>query len=153
MAQTKLIRQVLDPVGLHKMINSSGSGMIRDVLRRTVRVESAAKLRCPVDMGRLRSSITHQIVIEHRLGTQVPVGQVGTNVEYAMMVHNGTGIYGPRGAPIVPTHARVMVFTSRTATRGSSVQTRRPGARVYVRQVAGQRGRPFLKQGLLAMRG
>lgn len=51
-----------------------------------VKVESAAKARCPVDTGRLRSSITWRIETDG----QGIVGIVGTNVEYAIYVHEGT---------------------------------------------------------------
>lgn len=56
-------------------------------------VESDAKHRCPVDDGTLRGSITHAVEIE---GADI-VGYVGTNVEYAPYVHQGTGIYAVNG--------------------------------------------------------
>ena len=43
--------------------------------------ESAAKRRCPVDTGRLRNSITHALDANDKWVL------VGTNVEYAMYVH------------------------------------------------------------------
>ena len=48
-------------------------------------VEAEAKERCPVDDGQLRQSITS--VVDKNIGA------VGTNVEYAPYVHQGTGIY------------------------------------------------------------
>ncbi|GAG59615.1 unnamed protein product [marine sediment metagenome] len=45
-------------------------------------VERDAKILCPVDTGRLRSSITHEIE-----GT---TGRVGSNVEYARIVELGS---------------------------------------------------------------
>lgn len=63
----------------------------RDLLRRGARVESAAKKRIShsprrIDTGRLRASITTQPFTRGRL----PGIRVGTNVEYALYVHNGT---------------------------------------------------------------
>lgn len=53
-------------------------------------LEKAAKENCPVgDTGLLRASITHWID-----GLK---GTVGTNVEYAPYVHQGTGIYALEG--------------------------------------------------------
>lgn len=52
-------------------------------------IENEAKERCPVDDGTLRASITHQI--------EGYTGVVGTNVEYAPYVHEGTGIYAKNG--------------------------------------------------------
>jgi phage gpG-like protein len=51
-------------------------------------VESAAKMRTPVDTGRLRASITHE----------VGDGEVtiGTNMSYAGPVHNGARGREPR---------------------------------------------------------
>lgn len=45
--------------------------------------EGAAKRLCPVDTGRLRNSITHALVSRESV-------EVGTNVEYAIYVHEGT---------------------------------------------------------------
>lgn len=47
--------------------------------------ERFAKTACPVDTGRLRNSITWQ------LSTAEKSVYVGTNVEYAFSVHEGTG--------------------------------------------------------------
>lgn len=52
-------------------------------------VEAEAKKECPVDDGQLRQSITYEI--------DGLVGAVGTNVEYAPYVHQGTGIYAVNG--------------------------------------------------------
>ena len=50
-------------------------------------VEKDAKKLCPVDTGRLRSSITHEVleVTKSNFG-----GRVGTNVEYAPYIEFGT---------------------------------------------------------------
>lgn len=52
-------------------------------------VEVEAKENCPVDDGTLRASITHDI--------EGCTGYVGSNVEYAPYIHNGTGIYAVKG--------------------------------------------------------
>jgi hypothetical protein len=38
------------------------------------------------------------------------VVNVGSNLYYAPWVEEGTGIYGPKGQPIVPTHAKVLAW-------------------------------------------
>lgn len=53
-------------------------------------VEADAKLNCPVDDGQLRQSITSEIIDN-------TIGVVGTNVEYAPYVHQGTGIFAVNG--------------------------------------------------------
>lgn len=56
-------------------------------------VERQAKQDCPVDQGFLRASITHEV----ELSTRELVGRIGSNLEYAPYVHNGTGIYAVDG--------------------------------------------------------
>ena len=53
-------------------------------------VEAQAKINCPVDDGQLRQSIGSEI--------KGNIGVIGTNVEYAPYVHQGTGIYAVNGA-------------------------------------------------------
>lgn len=52
-------------------------------------VENKAKQICPVDDGTLRASITHTVTGS---GDEV-IGKVGSNLEYAPYVHQGTGIH------------------------------------------------------------
>lgn len=63
-----------------------GSDMARELERRANSVERAAKQRCPVDTGRLRSSITHATFTDG----QGLVARIGTDVEYAAHVELGT---------------------------------------------------------------
>ena len=58
----------------------------KDLVRRAVQVERAAKQLCPVDTGRLRSSITNEIGQD----SEGLVATIGTNVEYAPHVELGT---------------------------------------------------------------
>lgn len=56
-------------------------------------VENQAKQDCPVDEGILRASITSEVDVTE----SAIVGRVGSNLEYAPYVHNGTGIYAKDG--------------------------------------------------------
>ncbi len=56
-------------------------------------VEGNTKRNAPVDDGQLRQSITHDV--DRNSGSIE--GYVGTNVEYAPYVHQGTGIYAVNG--------------------------------------------------------
>jgi hypothetical protein len=56
-------------------------------------VESEAKKSCPIDDSILRASISHYVETE---GTKV-TGYVGSNIEYAPYVHQGTGLYAIEG--------------------------------------------------------
>lgn len=56
-------------------------------------IEGEARKECPVDQGFLRASITHTIQED---GDKL-VGTIGSNLEYAPYVHQGTGIYAVNG--------------------------------------------------------
>lgn len=73
--QQYLLRDPGGPSGVH-------------LRRALLRVENVAKLGCPVDNGRLRSSVTHT---DPRPVAEGLAGQVGTNVEYSLAVHEGSG--------------------------------------------------------------
>ncbi|MEG2286033.1 MAG: HK97 gp10 family phage protein [Eubacterium sp.] len=56
-------------------------------------VERSGKQNCPVDLGQLRADIHHEVVTT----TREINGVVGNSLDYAPMVHNGTGIYAKSG--------------------------------------------------------
>lgn len=117
-------------VDLRSLTGPQGD-VARDLARRAIRVESRAKRLCPVDTGRLRASITWEIV---RSSGGVYVARVGTNVKYARAVHDGT-----RPHVIEPRQATVLRFPAN-------------GGIVYARRVnhPGTRGIPFLRDALPA---
>ena len=137
--------QRLDLSATRQLLASPQGGVARDLLRRGLLVETQAKRNLGgiggprrIDTGRLRSSINTQLVV--RDGR--PVAVVGTNVFYARYVHDGTGIYGPRGRIIRPVRRRFLRF--RPQGRGRYV---------YARKVKGSPGNPFLRNALRAARG
>lgn len=71
---------------LDKLLKSDEGAVGRDLQRRAIKVEGAAKRLCPVDTGRLRASITHAL---DRDGEGL-LAVVGTDVEYAAFVELGT---------------------------------------------------------------
>lgn len=77
---------VFDPHALAELFESPNGPTGKFLAKAVISVERSAKRLCPVDTGRLRSSITHEL--GHQ-GT-VLVGRVGTNVEYAPYVELGT---------------------------------------------------------------
>ena len=56
-------------------------------------VEGEARQLCTVDQGHLRASITS----ETEITASEIIGRIGSNLEYAPYVHNGTGIYAVNG--------------------------------------------------------
>lgn len=103
------------------------SNEVREALIRTgVDVQNEAKRRCPVDTGRLRSSIVHRIDGSGRVSGIT----VGTNVSYAADVEYGTAPH-----VIVPKNKKALFW---------------PGAAHPVAKVnhPGTRPRPFMRPAL-----
>ena len=67
-----------------QVIEQLGVAIARALEAVGMEAESDAANLCPVDTGRLRNSITHAI------DGGEPAVYIGTNVEYASYVHNGT---------------------------------------------------------------
>lgn len=120
-----------------KMLRNPKGQVARGILKLGKKVERKAKRLVPVDHGVLRNSINTELVI--RKG---PVARIGTNVKYALFVHEGTGIHGPRGVPITPKHGKVLVFTSAKTHK-----------LVFARSVKGMKGTPYLRNALIAVVG
>ena len=75
---------------LGKLDNLQSNKVVKEALTKScLIVEAEAKDRCPYDDGQLKQSITS--VVDNNIGA------VGTNVEYAPYVHQGTGIYAVNG--------------------------------------------------------
>ena len=135
--------QRLNTAALQQLLRSTQGPAVQDLLRRGLAVESAAKRNLSgyggpkrIDTGRLRASITTQVLTRNG----EPAVIVGTNVNYARFVHDGTGIYGPHGRPIRPRHAKVLRWRGRT------------GRIMFARSVKGMRPNPFLRNALHAAR-
>ena len=86
-----MTRIIFNQAALSSLLNEPQSAVARDLNRRAQNVESQAKLNASgrpgprVDTGRLRSSITHEVVID----TAGLVARIGTNVEYGYYLETG----------------------------------------------------------------
>lgn len=76
----------INGAALTELFESPAGEVARDLQRRALQVDRAAKQNCPVDTGRLRSSITNELGQD----SQGLVATIGTNVEYAPYVELGT---------------------------------------------------------------
>ena len=92
-------------------------------------VEKDAKKGCPVDMGQLRASITSEVDWD---GGKI-IGRIGSNLDYAPYVHQGTGIYAADG-------------DGRKTPWGYRAET---GKYKGFHWTKGQRPQPFLKKAVL----
>lgn len=137
--------QQLNTAQLLRVLASEHGGVARDLLRRGLNVESAAKRNLSgiggpkrIDTGRLRAS-GHTVIV-FRNGKLAAV--VAFPVWYARLVHDGTGIYGPHHQPIRPKRAKFLRFKP----RGS-------GRYVFAKQVKGMAPNPFLRNALVYAKG
>lgn len=114
-------------------VDPSGPVM-KDLFRRGLRVQARARRLCPVDEGRLRSSIQVGFGNDSR-GHFV---KVGTDVSYAIYVHEGTRPHWP---PVL--------------ALGGWAQRHNIAAFLVARAVArhGTRAHPFLRDALPAAAG
>ena len=81
---------ILEIKGLDKLLGKLDTIQKEECIQRALTksclmVEAQAKVNCPVDDGQLRQSIGSEV--------KGNIGAIGTNVEYAPYVHQGTGIY------------------------------------------------------------
>jgi hypothetical protein len=97
------------------------------------------------DTGALAASIEPTVNVYGK----IVVGRVGTPLEYARYLHEGTGIYGPKGTRIRPVTAKVLRFKPGRmigplpkGQAGSSPENR--GGWVFARSVKGIPPHPFL---------
>jgi len=79
-------RVVFDESALNDLFDSPSGPVGKDLARRAIKVERAAKRLAPVDTGRLRSSVTHELGSDE----QGLVARIGTNVDYAPHLEYGT---------------------------------------------------------------
>lgn len=100
-----------------------------------------AKILCPVDTGRLRASLRGQA---RRTFTLRPVFTVGSNVDYAEMVHDGT-----RPHIIRPKRAHTLRRSARGVVK-PALRFEINGRVVFARVVhhPGTEARPFLDRAL-----
>jgi hypothetical protein len=144
------IRHEFNDAALRALVSGRDSGMMRDLVRRGYRVQAAAQanLRAAgrVDHSTLVNSIT--VAPFQRAGMWGVA--VGTNVDYARWVHDGTGLYGPLHHRIYPRRARVMVWTPRKVGGVYIKQGKR--GEIRARWTRGMKGVPFLKDAMSAAR-
>lgn len=126
--RVELFKPVIDSV-LHDLAG-------KDVMRTTLRVLNRAKVLTPVDTGNLRAS--HQFRI--KTSSNKVLGEVFTNVKYALPVHQGRGalVIRPKSK-----QALAFVWHGRPMVRRSVFQPARKGRPWMsdaLKEVAAQQG-------------
>ncbi len=88
MASRVTIEGVKEVTARLEKINQTATNAVEQaLLNSALMVERDAKIKVPVDTGRLRNSLTHAT---EGFGSQEPAVRVGTNVHYAKFVEFGT---------------------------------------------------------------
>lgn len=113
-----------------------GSETHRHMMRLGHEVEVVAKTLVKVDTGHLRDRL-HTEAVVHR---GVAGARVGDNSPVAHWTHEGTGLWGPSGAPITPRRAPRLVFF-----------WKKRGHWMRVKSVRGQPGAHYLTRALRAV--
>lgn len=154
---TSISRKGLDTGALKALLSGPQSGLYKDMLRRGKKVESKAKQNLSgdggahpkrVDTGRLRSSVQTVMTVFNSF----PAAEVGTNVEYALEVHDGTGIHGPKGQMIVPVNKKVLRWKTKGLT-GKNLKKKGKQVYTFSMKSSGMMPNPFLKDALSAAKG
>lgn len=147
---TKVTTSVtINQTGLAQVMATAGAAWGNRVGRAVV---NAMQDRCPVDEGRLRASLTYTIT---RQGNTV-VLRIGSPLEYAAYVTRGTGIYGPRKAPIRPVRAEALKFPTpkkRGPLRLGEKAVAKNRGYVFAKSVKGRPRNLFMVDGLEAVFG
>jgi hypothetical protein len=136
----------LNPAAIEQVLTGPSGPVAKAMLVRGYRVQAQARKNLGggasgpkrVDTGKLRASISVQL---KKKSSRVLAVQIGTNVRYAIWVHDGTGLYGPEHRMITPKTKRYLRFKP----HGSNKY-------VFAKAVKGMRPNPFLANALIAAR-
>jgi hypothetical protein len=149
MSATRIVVTV-DQTAVREYVTSPSGPVYRFVEEKAKAVQQSAKRYCPSASGALRNSIDIQMLIS----AMTVYALVGSRLGYAIYVHEGTGIYGPRHAMIFPVKGKFLVFTPSGGSAGSWGQAGSgsggAGGTVFARSVKGIPSTPFLYQAMLA---
>lgn len=140
---------------LHLILAGHEGPVAKQMARVANQVMNSAKRKAPVDRGKLRASITYELIREN----DQPVFVVGTNLEYALYVHEGTGLWSKtRPGPIRPKSAKALRWPKINKNYRQTGGPRRykngkTYAYVFSKQSAGSPGKPFLADALKEVTG
>lgn len=129
------VRVTYNEVEARRIFTSPTGPVGRYVEDLTRQVANQARQRAPVDTGTLRASISTSV--SSRGGKMV--GTVQSALQYAIFVHEGTGLFGKNHRVIKPRRKQVLRFQPRG------------GGEVFAKFVRGQHPQPFLVDALFAV--
>jgi len=138
--QKQIIDQLTGPSG----------AVALDLLKRGRRVQNLAQRLAPVDQGTLRASITTEVSGSGK----TLICRIGTNLDYAIYVEKGTGIYAGRGYITAKSGGLMRWPNKNNAYRTTGGNRRYSGGKtakyVYAKKIKGMKAQPFLEPALVA---
>ncbi len=135
------VQVTIDEQGMFELLDAEDGPVGKDILRRTLAVEAAAVIYCPIDEGPARASIGHEVTRdEHGL-----VGIVGSNLDYFIHIERGTGIFEETipGVASSPNKGRRI-----TAKDGGMLRFEIGGEVFYRKSIKGMRPHAPLRRGI-----
>ena len=117
---------------LLKVGNNLAAGIQAGLLRTAGAVEAAAMETAPVRTGELADRIRKYIDRNRAI--------ISSTALYSIFVHEGTGLFGPRKAKIVPKTAKALRFRI-----GDKL--------IFARSVKGQKPNPYMRRALKGVEG
>jgi hypothetical protein len=134
---------VLDRRTIKELLESPAGPVANDLKRRAEQVRKAARRLAPVDNGTLKNSISWEMRIE---GGQL-VARVGTNIKYALPVHEGSKAYTLR-----PRNKKALAFSKWPNAPAGMRRSKRGNYVFRSVRIPARAGRPFLRDALSAAR-
>jgi len=142
----------IDSAALRELLASPAGPVWDDIRKRGNRVLVQARANAPYDKGPLRNSLLMEMVVDRG----VPVARVGSNLKYAIYVHEGTGLYSKKNPRYIrPVKAKVLKWPGVNNAYKQTGGNRRYKAGktanyTYSMKSRGFPGRPFLRDALSA---
>lgn len=143
------ITVTVDQQAVKTFLTSPSGPVYQFVDTKAKAVSATARNLCPPGNGTLSGSIGYTMYVA---GSMV-YAQVGSRLPYAVYVHEGTGIYGPKHTYITPVHGKYLVFTPGGTSMGvageASGSTGSTGGTVFAKKVKGIPASLFLYRAML----
>lgn len=128
------VRVNISQAAVNRLVTDPASPVVRQANTLGAAVSAAAKINAPVDTGRLRQAVDHELIPRPPNLTV----RVSCPVNYALVVHEGHGEIRPRRAKALRFRVgRRVVYTKRVRPVAG-----RPFLTDAVRQVTGKSPRP-----------
>jgi len=142
----------IDSAALRELLASPAGPVWDDIRKRGNRVLVQARANAPYDKGPLRNSLLMEMVVDRG----VPVARVGSNLKYAIYVHEGTGLYSKKNPRYIrPVKAKVLKWPGvnnayKTTGGNRRYKAGKTASYTYSMKSRGFPGRPFLRDALSA---